>query len=591
MRLRLWSKRHPLLAASGSALLVMALLLAAFLVRAVRAERAEAHHRRVAEERLVEVQRMSDLKKIEQLLATEKELWPRRPRGEEAMRRWLRDARALHARMGGHRRTVEQLERRLIPEDAELRARSAARRRASCPELLEAITLAGLVVEKKRAEWADARRAAGAPPKELPSDRDLSQAEDDSLGPIREALTVKRLLENDPRLQERLHEVRERDGEEVSRLDTWRLAVLKDLLAQEEVLEARIRDVEDRLAFARSVASLREEHAAAWQRVIAEIGGRKGAYATWSGPAPRPQPGLVPLGRDRRSGLWEFAHLDSGPPATWQGEAGWWKRRRGDPSGHVDLPASFNASPDGPGVVLVLLPGGAFTMGATRDEEGPHYDRLATRAEQPVHEVPLAPFYVSKYELTQGQVARAPEVFSREELEREQWELRRRFLGTPWDRRRPAAHLDFAFVQEMARRWDLQVPTEAQWEYAARAGSHTPWWCGKTAEELPSVARGTATVPVGSGPPNPFGVHDVIGNVQEWTRDALGGYDLPTHPVSGLRAKLRRFLGSGSMGRVVRGGSFHGPPRTSRSAARSDTPMELRRNDLGARLVLTPDPR
>ena len=95
--------------------------------------------------------------------------------------------------------------------------------------------------------------------------------------------------------------------------------------------------------------------------------------------------GLLPISPDPESGLWEFAHLMTGVPA----------KRGAD--GKLKLTEQT-------GVVLVLLPGGTFWMGAQSDDpEGPNYEREAQRGDGPVHEVELSPFVIAKYEVTQAQ--------------------------------------------------------------------------------------------------------------------------------------------------------------------------------------------
>jgi formylglycine-generating enzyme required for sulfatase activity len=99
-----------------------------------------------------------------------------------------------------------------------------------------------------------------------------------------------------------------------------------------------------------------------------------------------PQLGLVPMGPDPKSGLWRFWHVESGSRPI-----------RDEASGKLTVTGES-------GMVLVLLPGGTFSMGAQADDpNAPHYYRNAQANEGPVHEVTLAPFFLSKFEMTQGQ--------------------------------------------------------------------------------------------------------------------------------------------------------------------------------------------
>ena len=99
----------------------------------------------------------------------------------------------------------------------------------------------------------------------------------------------------------------------------------------------------------------------------------------------RPQVGLLPLGRDPRSGLFEFAHLRSGAPAV-----------RGD-DGELQVDADS-------GLVFVLLPPDAFVMGAqAKDEDGLRYQAAAQTSENPPHRVELPASFLSKYEISKAQ--------------------------------------------------------------------------------------------------------------------------------------------------------------------------------------------
>src|SRR6185503_913802 len=121
-----------------------------------------------------------------------------------------------------------------------------------------------------------------------------------------------------------------------------------------------------------------------WAEACASIADERSCPA-YRGLKLEPQLGLLPIGRDLDSKLWEFAHLMSGnPPSRGAG-------------GRLVLQEDS-------GIVLVLLPGGTFTMGAQAgDPDAPSFDEWAEWTEGPPHEVQVSPFFLSKYELTQGQ--------------------------------------------------------------------------------------------------------------------------------------------------------------------------------------------
>jgi formylglycine-generating enzyme required for sulfatase activity len=136
-----------------------------------------------------------------------------------------------------------------------------------------------------------------------------------------------------------------------------------------------------------------------------------------------------------------------------------------------------------------------------------------------------------------------------------------------------------------------RLPTEAEWEYAARAGSKTAYWWGKTAshdyanygkdECCAGLASGkdkwVYTSPVGSFPENPFKLFDMHGNVWEWVQDYYG-----TYPDKALQDPVG--ASSGPL-RVFRGGSWSYTPRDVRSAVRDWNTPDYRNSDVGFRLA------
>jgi len=145
--------------------------------------------------------------------------------------------------------------------------------------------------------------------------------------------------------------------------------------------------IEKRAEFARAIGERSisgSEASARWSEARASIANRA-ECPVYGGLLISPQLGLLPIGRDPDSGLWEFAHLQTGELA---------ERR---PDGKVILKEAT-------ALVFVLLPGGMFWMGAQGDDlSGENYDADAASNEGPVHAVTLSPFFLSKYEMTQGQ--------------------------------------------------------------------------------------------------------------------------------------------------------------------------------------------
>lgn len=341
--------------------------------------------------------------------------------------------------------------------------------------------------------------------------------------------------------------------------------------------------IEERLAFARTVGQRSiHDYAAEWEKATAAIANDNLSPA-YERLVIVPQMGIVPLGPDPISGLWEFAHLRSGEP----------------PSRGADGQLVISEET---GIVLVLVPGGTLEMGATgeRDPDNPFRDTHSTWVEEdelPVQTIPLDPFFISKYEVTQAQWIR--------------------FTGhassthTPGTKRhisrlQPVDTVSWFEADRVSRSLGLALPTEAQWEFAARGGTKTTWWTGnrraslKTKEnlhDLTSHRSGTpqawekevwedgyaATAPVSSLEPNPFGLFHVHGNIREWVADTYGSYNHRTRPGDGLRM----VSGTGT-DKIVRGTGWAGLAHLGRSAAR--WPMQpAMRNAAGIRPSMAVD--
>ena len=325
-----------------------------------------------------------------------------------------------------------------------------------------------------------------------------------------------------------------------------------DRFVDENPHRGEIALVRERLAFAssvlnESVTSKRQE----WSEAIRSIAS-VAECPRYGGLVIAPQLGLIPVGRDPESGLWEFVHVRTGNAPA-----------RG-PDGRLIVAEDT-------GIVLVLLPGSCFWMGMSKgrlqDPEMPSGNPLARVDEVPVHRVCLDPFFMAKYEVTQAQYQR----ITGENPSRIRPGIDYGMYVTSL--RHPVENLDWPRADAFARDVGLSLPTEAQWEYAARAGSTARFPCGwdpRCLSRTENVSDASARVPgrpggwvyaewhdgfVDSSPvgffyPNAFGLHDVMGNVLEWTGDWYGSYQLPVAPGTGER------LGGAQAERVVRGAAF-----------------------------------
>ncbi len=338
-------------------------------------------------------------------------------------------------------------------------------------------------------------------------------------------------------------------------------------------------EVRARLRFARELeARTIDAPAAAWAEAAAVVL----ADPRFAGFTLLPQLGLVPLGRSPQSGLCEFLHLGShAPEAPYPGRT-------------ADGEVAFDA---GCGVILVLLPGGTFTMGEQdRDPDAPNYDPDADPTFT-AHRVTLAPFFLAKHEITQAQwrrmsVGQEPSSYSARMASP---------YGTP-DWTCPVEMITWAEARTVLGRHDLLLPTEAQWEYACRAGTTTRWWTGDTVASLEGAAnvpdRAVAAANLAFGGPaadffdgfigpapvhalrkNPFGLHHMHGNVWEWCEDFEGEYSLPVRSGDGLR-EVPSLL---SRRHIYRGGSFYERIELSRSAYRWSEPDSVHWEVTGVR--------
>jgi formylglycine-generating enzyme required for sulfatase activity/tRNA A-37 threonylcarbamoyl transferase component Bud32 len=397
---------------------------------------------------------------------------------------------------------------------------------------------------------------------------------------LAERLVARRPL-HEARLAELRASAREVDG--VFEFDAneaaWEHEILVELtgglaaLASDGPLIGSLGEMRRRRAFAAGVDELTvrgAEAAAAWSAAQAAIA----ASSRYGGLDLAPQRGLLPLGPDPVTGLWEF----------WQPQTGARPERGAD--GRFVITSET-------ALVFVLLPGGPFLMGSPDDEErrGPE--------EGPRHEVTLAPFFASKYELTQAQFARItganPAILAPGTVDET-------LVATSLVH--PVEGVSWSAGRQWLDRAGLDYPTEAQWEYLARAGTTSPWSSGDTRESLrghanladaSAAARGQDWLeisdwpehddgfafhaPVGSFAPNGFGLHDVHGNVCEWCDDAFGDYATPPEPGDG-----RRTTGY-VLNRPIRGGGFSNAAHELRSAKRVTLTPDVSAPQIGLRPV------
>ena len=218
---------------------------------------------------------------------------------------------------------------------------------------------------------------------------------------------------------------------------------------------------------------------------------------------------------------------------------------------------------------MIKVEGGTFSMGATSEQE---YDALS--CEKPVHSVTLSDYYIGETEVTQ-----------------ELWEA---VMGSnpsefKGNNQRPVENVSWNDCQEFIKKLNkltgknFRLPTEAEWEYAARGGKYSRGYKYSGSNNADEVAwygnnSGFNTHPVATKKANKLGLYDMSGNVWEWCNDWYGRYQSysqtnPTGPSEGDS-------------RVLRGGSWSGNDWSVRVSNRDNYAPGFRYIDFGLRLAL-----
>jgi formylglycine-generating enzyme required for sulfatase activity len=229
---------------------------------------------------------------------------------------------------------------------------------------------------------------------------------------------------------------------------------------------------------------------------------------------------------------------------------------------------------------MVMIPAGNFAMGSPVDESA------RSENEGPQHQVTISRFfYVGKFEVTLKQwEACVREQGCSHQPRNEVWSL----ANSPVT---DVSWIDaLAYVDWLTRKTgkNYRLLSEAEWEYAARAGSRTAYSFGPTPDNLSSFAwfeSNSKSQPhlVGEKLGNEFGLYDMHGNVMEWTQDCWN------ENYIGAPADGRSWTNGACSQRVLRGGSWAGKPEQLRSSSRnSSSAAESRYSDLGFRVAMTP---
>lgn len=617
--LKLALRRHRGVAwSTGIGLLAVVILVAFFVVR--------------LRDRHEDILRLADLKRLEDAVAQADELWPIEPERIPDFEAWIEDvARPLASRLDLHRTTLERLRENALPYTDEDLAYDR-RTHPLYPQyklVLDKIAWDSEALDRRPPEDPDRQR--------LESNLEVNREREARL---LEEISVRRSWRFEDDETQWWHDTL---ADLVRRLERFRdddpyRGTLASVEARAE-LAARI----ERVSFSS------EEAKEAWKRAIRAIA----VSPAYRGLQLDPQLGLLPLGENPRTGLWEFWHVASGerpePNPDPEATSRWWvtpetgvvlvlipeqstfvgaeRPRLGFiPSADSDDPRAPGVGVDQvvagtlaeragvlPGDRIVALSGrsidrvseiapliarsiagDAIDFEVVRGDETltlrgvfPEYtDPDANPNEGPIQPAKEPAYFMGMYEFTQGQWLRLtgtnPSQFGPGHVQ----------AGESVTLNHPVERVSFLDADEVLPRWGLEVPTENQWELAARGGTKTPWWCGADERTIQEVGAGNLAdersrrrrapstwefeswaddnyvvhAPVGTFAPNPYGLHDVIGNVLEWTSTRFGS------------PRARPF-------HVTRGGCYGDDAERARSSKRSGQDSDLRQESNGFRAM------
>ncbi len=227
------------------------------------------------------------------------------------------------------------------------------------------------------------------------------------------------------------------------------------------------------------------------------------------------------------------------------------------------------------GPEMVEIPAGRFKMGNLQSNKN--------QEELPVHQVSIKSFAIGRYEVTFKEYDQFVKATGRRKPKDYTWgRCNRPVIDVSWQ----DAQAYTKWLTKQTKR-QYRLPSEAEWEYVARAGTTTNyWWGNKIGKNLANCADcgskwdDQKTAPVGYFLPNPFGVYDTVGNVWEWVAD-------PWHSNYKDAPKDGRIWESGGNWdyRIIRGGSWYINSKDSRAASRSRSQPENRNSLFGFRVA------
>lgn len=259
----------------------------------------------------------------------------------------------------------------------------------------------------------------------------------------------------------------------------------------------------------------------------------------------------------------------------------WWifdseeaKKMQEKASEKYNLPLDEVITVGGVPIDFKLIPAGKFGMGSKLDEVG-------RSSEEYLHRVEISkPFYISVTELTMKQWVALTGEKESGEGNYPVWNISYNDLQTK---------ILPAIKAQLPQGWDVKVPTEAQWEWAGRAGTNTAYYSGSSKEGLPEIGYTgiellTSAKEVAQLEPNAWGLYDMIGNLAEWCEDTY----VRNSYLTGGKLAVDPVVTTGGKHNVVRGGAWSNLPEHCRVGYRSYANKKSQYNFLGVRLVLVP---
>lgn len=227
------------------------------------------------------------------------------------------------------------------------------------------------------------------------------------------------------------------------------------------------------------------------------------------------------------------------------------------------------------GMEFMAIPGGTFMMGDDQDSTA-----------RPAHEVTVKPFLLGRYEVTYEQYAKFCTSTGRLIPSDKGWGMGKRpVVEVTW-------HEAVEFTKWLSEQTGkkFRLPSESEWEYAARAGVRTKYQWGDevgnnraNCDGCGSQWDGHMTAPAGSFAPNGFGLYDMVGNVYEWC------LDVQHNIYEGAPADGSAWLDGGLQElRINRGGSWYRPPVESELSTRCWDTLDRERPDYGFRVAMEP---